>query len=177
MGCARLFRLWQLRQQPSAEAQLLGSCSAGHNLLWRPAFAGFVDPLNPTWSPTCGGIPTAGGIHKFVDTLPGLTSAGANNLGQYIPVAVPDTTSYPGSDYYEIALVQYTQKMHTDLNPTTLRGYVQISTTAVPGCAHRPDCIRTDQPILNAAGAQVYAVAAPSYLGPAVVATKVGRSG
>ena len=31
----------------------------------------------------------------------------ANNLGQYIPVAVPDTTTYPGTDYYEIAVVQY----------------------------------------------------------------------
>ena len=43
------------------------------------------------------------GIRKFVDTLPGLDARCANNLGQYIPVAVPDTTTYPGSDYYEIA--------------------------------------------------------------------------
>ena len=48
----------------------------------------------------------ATGIRKFVDTLPGLTAAGANNLGQYIPVAVADTTTFPGSDYYEIALVR-----------------------------------------------------------------------
>ena len=41
------------------------------------------------------GYVTPGGIKKFVDTLPGLTSAGANNLGQYIPVAVPDTTTFP----------------------------------------------------------------------------------
>ena len=27
-----------------------------------------------------------------------------NELGQYIPVAVPDTTTYPGSDYYEISI-------------------------------------------------------------------------
>ena len=32
-----------------------------------------------------------GGIKKFVDTLPGLTPAGVNNLGQYIPLAVPET--------------------------------------------------------------------------------------
>src|SRR5512134_402573 len=32
------------------------------------------------------GYLTSGGIRKFVDTLPGLTSAGANNLGQYIPL-------------------------------------------------------------------------------------------
>ncbi len=68
----------------------------------------------------------AGAIRKFVDTLPGLGPANANNLGQYLPVAVPDTTSYPGSDYYEIELREYTEKMHSDLLPTTLRGYVQV---------------------------------------------------
>ena len=47
-----------------------------------------------------------GGMRKFVDGLPGLGPAGANNLGQYIPVAVKDTLSFPGSDYYEIALVR-----------------------------------------------------------------------
>jgi FtsP/CotA-like multicopper oxidase with cupredoxin domain len=64
-------------------------------------------------------------LRKFVDSLPGLGSAATNNLGQCIPVAVPDTNSYPGSDYYEIALVEYTEKMHSDLPPTKLRGYVQ----------------------------------------------------
>ena len=49
----------------------------------------------------------------------------ANNLGQQIPVAVPDTTTYPGSDYYVIELGEYTEQMHTDLPPTTLRGYRQ----------------------------------------------------
>ncbi len=68
-------------------------------------------------------------LRKFVDTLPGLTAAGVNNLGQYIPVAIPDTTTYPGSDYYEIELGQYTKQMHTDLPPTTLRGYRQTNTT------------------------------------------------
>lgn len=66
-------------------------------------------------------------LRKFVDTLPGLGPANANNLGQYIPVAVPDTVTYPGSDYYEIALVEYTEQMHSDLPPTTLRGYVQLN--------------------------------------------------
>ena len=76
---------------------------------------------------------SSGGIRKFVDTLPGLGPEGANNLGQYIPVAVPDTTTYPGSDYYEIAVVQYREQMHSDLPPTLLRGYVQLSTSVVPG--------------------------------------------
>jgi FtsP/CotA-like multicopper oxidase with cupredoxin domain len=72
------------------------------------------------------------GIRKFVDTLPGLGAGAANNLGQYIPVATPDTTSYPGSDYYEIELGQYTEKMHSDLPPTTLRGYRQTNMGGTP---------------------------------------------
>ena len=78
------------------------------------------------------------GLKKFVDTLPGLGEAGANDLGQYIPVAVPDTTTYPGSDYYEIALVQYRMKFHRDLPATLLRGYVQLSTRRHPRSPYRP---------------------------------------
>ena len=73
------------------------------------------------------------GIRKFVDTLPGLTEAGANNLGQYIPVAQPDTKTFPGTDYYVIAVVQHEEQMHSDLPPTLLREYVQLSTAVVPG--------------------------------------------
>jgi FtsP/CotA-like multicopper oxidase with cupredoxin domain len=69
------------------------------------------------------------GIRKFVDSLPGLGAANANDLGQYIPVAVPDKTTYPGSDYYEIELGQYAEKLHKDLPATTLRGYRQTNTT------------------------------------------------
>ncbi|MGA7827096.1 MAG: FG-GAP-like repeat-containing protein [Geobacteraceae bacterium] len=88
-------------------------------------------------------------LHKFVDTLPqlcttsSLTDPGKNNLGQCIPVAEADTTTYPGSDYYEIEVVQYRSQMNSDLPPVTgsdnmypnasggtvLRGYRQINTT------------------------------------------------
>ncbi|MCX5806050.1 MAG: FG-GAP-like repeat-containing protein [Proteobacteria bacterium] len=69
-------------------------------------------------------------LAKFVDKLPGLGSANANGLGQYIPVATPDTTTYSGSDYYEIGLKDYTQKMHTNLpKATKLRGYYQKNGT------------------------------------------------
>lgn len=67
-------------------------------------------------------------MQKFVHSLPGLGAANANDLGQYIPVAVPDTTTYPGSDYYEIGLTDYTQQLHRDLpKATKLRGYYQIN--------------------------------------------------
>ena len=95
-----------------------------------------------------GGNPVFGtGIRKFVDSLPGLGAANANDLGQFIPVAVPDTTSYPGSDYYVIALVRYTEKLGRDLPPTELQGYMQ----------------------LTSAGATL---TAPSYMGPAIVAQR-----
>jgi FtsP/CotA-like multicopper oxidase with cupredoxin domain len=87
------------------------------------------------------------GIRKFVDSLPGLGAANKNNLGQFLTVAVPDTTTYPGSDYYVIALVEYTEKLHSDLPPTKLRGYVQ----------------------LNSSGGQV---SPPSYLGPTILAQR-----
>jgi FtsP/CotA-like multicopper oxidase with cupredoxin domain/putative cell wall-binding protein len=66
-------------------------------------------------------------LRKFVDGLPGVGPDNANNLGQYLSVAHPDTTTYPGSDYYEIELRQYTEQLHSDMPPTLLRGYVQVN--------------------------------------------------
>ncbi len=114
---------------------------------------------------------SSGGMRKFVDTLPGLNEAGANNLGQYIPVAQPDTTTYPGSDYYEIAVVEYEEQMHSDLPPTTLRGYVQLATGVVPGKS-APLFNLDGSPILLPNGTQAIAVDDPHYLGPYIQATK-----
>ena len=111
----------------------------------------------------------SGGIRKFVDGLPGLGAGAVNNLGQFLPVAVPDTTTYLGSDYYEIAVVQYREKMHSDLPGTLLRGYVQLSTSVVAG---------DNVPLSNAmlTGPDVSTgksgVTKPHYLGPTIVATK-----
>ena len=68
-------------------------------------------------------------LRKFVDRLPGLNAGARNNLNQYIPVAIPDKTTYPGSDYYELELGEYKEQMHSDLPQTTLRGYRQTNTT------------------------------------------------
>ena len=94
--------------------------------------AGAYPPLNQarTYSFAAGvfdlsGATISGGMRKFVNELPGLGAGAANNLGQYIPVAVPDTTTYPGSDYYIIELGEYSEQMHSDLPPTMLRGYRQ----------------------------------------------------
>ncbi len=132
----------------------------------------------------------SGGIKKFVDTLPGLGRSGVNDLGQYIPVAVADTTTYPGSDYYEIALVQYREQLSSSLPPvvntgggaipttskggTLLRAYVQIETPANASVSNHYPLYNTlvdgtTIPITKN-GQQVYAVDAPHYLGPFIIA-------
>ena len=79
----------------------------------------------------------------------GSATSATNNLGQHIPLAVADTTTFPvniaddpptpAADYYEIALVQYRKCMSSScprLRPllrgpvrleTLLREYVQLS--------------------------------------------------
>jgi FtsP/CotA-like multicopper oxidase with cupredoxin domain len=121
------------------------------------------------------GYVTGTGIRKFVDTLPGLGVANANDLGQYLPVAEPDTTTFPGTDYYVIGVVQHREKMHSDLPPTLLREYVQLSTSVVAGkhVALGTDLVDgTSEPTLMPDGSPAYAVDDPHYLGPVIVAKK-----
>ncbi|MCX9025835.1 MAG: hypothetical protein OIN85_07045 [Candidatus Methanoperedens sp.] len=122
-----------------------------------------------------------GGIRKFVDSLPRINANpvagqalwGANNIGKYIPLAIKDTTTYPGSDYYVIGLVEYTEKMHSDLNATILRGYVQLETAKnFNATTHFALNYLNGTPIRNATGAQVFGVDKPHYLGPLVLASK-----
>ena len=120
-----------------------------------------------------------GGLRKFVDTLPGLGPTAANNLGQYVSVANaaanqnvgdgwnPAGWKGPSADYYWIGLIQYSEKMHSDLPATKLRGYVQLTTTPTAWAIQAPN--RTTDPV---SGAQLYSVDKPQYLGPTIVATK-----
>jgi spore coat protein A, manganese oxidase len=65
-------------------------------------------------------------IRKFVTTLPGLGPAGANNIGQYIPLAVGTEETFAGltTDVYRLAVRQFSEKLHPDLpKATTLWGY------------------------------------------------------
>ncbi len=146
---------------------------------------------------TCTRTTVTGGIKKFVDTLPGLCdpsvagscTAAANNLGQYIPLAVPDQTTFtaanghgPDADYYVIALVQHRERMSSSLHPspgpgvgTLLREYVQLSTPAFPGkqiplMNDMPD--GTSVPALMPDGTPAVAVDDPHYLGPIIAATR-----
>ncbi len=147
----------------------------------------------PTIRQDQSGLPIMGttgtAIRKFVDTLPGFGSAKANDLGQYIPVAVAKkwvdlngTTT--GDDYYEIAAVEFSEKMHADLPKAThLRGYVQVESVAdaplAAGSKHIALTYPNGSPILDAARitaanptGQVYAYDNPHHLGPVLNATQ-----
>ncbi len=150
-------------------ADTVGTADKGASATARVAVKGSVTGITVT-TPGAGYLTP--GIKKFVDTLPGVGESQANDLGQYIPVAQPDTTTYPGTDYYEIAVVQYRMKFHRDLPATLLRGYVQLSTSVVPGKKialgnANLDPTQADTPITNFTG-----VDKPHYLGPTIMATK-----
>jgi len=76
-----------------------------------------------------------------------------------------------GCDYYEIALVEYSQKMHTDLPNTRLRGYVQLDTPIIPGAGVALLDVKGN-PILKPDGTPAIAVANPQYMGPIIVSQR-----
>lgn len=116
---------------------------------------------------------------KFVDTLPGLGSSKANNLGQYLSVGKPDITTYPGSDYYEIDLVEYKQRMHSDLPApgTLLRGYVQVNrgTNLSVGTLPSQNKCGADQHACTSADTTAGTGISPDpvlYLGPTIISER-----
>lgn len=163
--------------------------------------SGYIEPVvTITDSTGTGAAATAigtitGGIKKFVDTLPllcdpsaaGSCAAAANNLGQYLPLAVPDQTTFttasgfgPDADYYVIALVQHRERMSSSLpaQGTLQRVYVQLETPNNASWSKHvalkndmPD--GTSVPIMMPDGVTpVYAVDDPHFLGPVIAATK-----
>jgi FtsP/CotA-like multicopper oxidase with cupredoxin domain len=108
--------------------------------------------FNPAVDYTLPNFSYSPNIRKFMDSLPGLSAANKNNLGQYIPVAVPDTNTYPGSDFYDLGCNLFTVQMNSDLPPTTILGYYQMAGTG-PGQSNDP----------NIGGVK-------QYLGPVVIA-------
>ncbi|MDD2848570.1 MAG: putative Ig domain-containing protein [Desulfuromonadaceae bacterium] len=118
-------------------------------------------------------------LAKFVDTLPGIGFAKKNNLGQYLPVAKPDVTTYPGSDYYEINLVEYREQMHSDLPAagTLLRGYVQVNqgTNLSAGTLPSQNLCGADQHACTAADTASGTGLTPDpvhYLGPMIISER-----
>lgn len=147
-------------------------------------------------------VDTGTPIRKFVDSLGGVYNGlenlpGATDLQSGIPVAITEKWVNPNvidpatgkplvtkDDYYEIAIVEYTERLHTDLaKATRLRGYVQIETpsmrangtkdiTGVVGSEHIPGRYPDGTPIVDINGQQVYFVHKPHYLGPVILAAK-----
>ena len=157
-------KLSNMRQTTNAQRKAAAARTAlGHKKVGpggvqpRPALTSAQVPTLtlPNWSLLLSGLhanyANSPAIHKFTVTLPGLCAGnGANTLNANgtaacIPVANPDTLTYPGSDYYELEETQYTQLLHPDLSgPTLLRGYHQTNngtsgatnTIAPPAGAH-----------------------------------------
>lgn len=68
-------------------------------------------------------------IRKFVTSLPGLGPSGANEIGQYIPLATKHSIKFAGknTDLYDLAVTKYAEKMHPDLpGKTHFFGYRDI---------------------------------------------------
>jgi FtsP/CotA-like multicopper oxidase with cupredoxin domain len=116
-------------------------------------------------------------LRKFVDPLPLMGAQNSRTMAdgtvKYIPVAKSEkwvrtvgvAAPVPtNDDYYEIAVIEYKEKLHSDLRkPTLLRGYVQLWTPTL-GVPKKTITLST--------GATLDVVDDPHYLGPAINATK-----
>jgi FtsP/CotA-like multicopper oxidase with cupredoxin domain len=126
------------------------------------------------------------GLKKFQDELPitcdpkvdgtgcplAAATPGMGPANKYIPLGVPEVKTYAGkeADQYVIGLVQYRTKFSSDLPATLARGYVQISTAAVPG-----QHVQLTNELMDGTKVDIpgyFGVTAPQWLGPIVSATK-----
>src|SRR3954452_17729934 len=134
-----------------------------------PGMKKFQDELPLTCDPTADGS----GCPTVLQT--DAPATGPTN--KFIPLAVPESVTYNNTpaDEYVIGLVQYRTKFSSDLPATLARGYVQLSTAAVPG-QHVPLYNElmdgTQQPVTAPDGTPYYGVTSPQWLGPVIAATK-----
>jgi spore coat protein A len=74
-------------------------------------------------------------LTKFKHSLPGLGPTGANELGQYIPVANATTGQWYGqlADHFQIGMIEHYERMHSEFpQDTKLWGYVDQSVASNP---------------------------------------------
>lgn len=146
---------------PQATSAQAGGAAAPAVL---PQPLGVADLFGPypnwSWSPlpeftdANAYIPNTG-IRKFINQLPTF-GAPTSDLNKQLAVAVPDTITYPDTDYYEISLVETTYQFHSDLPATTkVRGYLQTNNGTDPN-TH-----------LNTVAPPAF-----SYAGPVIIAQK-----
>ncbi len=70
-------------------------------------------------------------LRKFVTALPGVGPTGANQIGQYIPLATEHTINFAGlpTSVYDLAATKFSELMHPDLpGKTHFFGYTDIFT-------------------------------------------------
>jgi spore coat protein A len=70
-------------------------------------------------------------LRKFAVSLPGLGPSAKNEIGQYIPLATKHTIKFAGraTDLYNLAVTQFSQRMHPDLpGRTDFFGYTDLFT-------------------------------------------------
>lgn len=154
----------KFRQQASVPKTSSTQAADGAQAILTPVPLGVPDIFGPypnwAWSPlpefNVSGVYQAGtGVRKFVDELPVFFHPTSDGANRQLSIAVPDTVTYPGTDYYEISLEELNYKFHSDLPVTKLRSYRQTNNG-------------TD---VNT-GLNTVAPPAYSYLGPVIVATK-----
>ncbi|NJD06421.1 MAG: hypothetical protein FIA97_07965, partial [Methylococcaceae bacterium] len=170
----------------------LAHAGVGYGVTTDPGFTTAGNPAYPDYTmptfyanselPKVVNGAVTGGLHKFVDTLAPLGCGTTNNLGQCIPIAVPNTAyqvngadPFPGADYYEIGIVEYREQMHSDLPAagTLLRGYVQLVPAGTSGAVALTEADGAPLTrIINGVPTQLYGATKPHYLGPIIVATK-----
>ncbi len=105
----KMYRITNAERQAAAARAAAARAAAGpvaapYEALSQPTIegAGFLE--TPDYFGTTPNFSNSPIINKFVDSLPGVGAGNANNLGQYIPIAVKDTAAFPGSDYYQIRI-------------------------------------------------------------------------
>jgi len=106
-------------------------------------------------------------LRKFIQRLPGAGPSG-------IPVAPPDVSTYPGSDYYRLVMGEYTQQLHPDLpRATKLWGYAD-ATNSAPVFRHLGPLVvaQRDRPVR-----MTFTVSAIGVLAAALLATLMMRDG
>ncbi|MGC2166935.1 MAG: hypothetical protein WA632_13090 [Gallionella sp.] len=153
-----------------------------------------LSAINPATGKPFLTVDTGTPIRKFVDTLGGVYNGlenlpGMTDLQAGVPVAITEkwvnlAGVVTSDDYYEIAIVEFTERLHTDLaKETRLRAYVQIETpsmrangtkdiTGLIGSEHIPATYPDGTAITDTAGNQVYFAHKPHFLGPVILAAK-----
>jgi len=113
-----------------------------------------------------------GGIRKFINPI-----RDSNTF-----TMIPNTTRYTNNDYYQVAIVEFEHRFHTDLPPTRVYGYVQVDiekdskgNSYFSNIPNRYSLTNVDGTPIKFKNINVQSMTYPIYMGGAIKATK-GRA-